>query len=115
MRPLATPTQGRAPSSEHGAAPGRFEHREKPLRKPKGVYPAIESTYVYEHGDAEARSTRAHGYVVVVGDFRIFVHHTANRVIGSEFAQDMAVQLVIDRSARQTSLPGGWSAGIHCL
>ena len=62
--------------------------------------------------DGLSESSMAHGYVVVVGDFTIFIQHTANHVITSDIAQDMVTELAIGWSAKQTSLPEGWSAGI---
>ena len=73
---------------------------------------AIEYTYVYENADSNARTAMAHGYVVVVGDFTIFVQHTANRVISSDIAQNLVMDLCTAWSAKQTSVPKGWSASI---
>jgi hypothetical protein len=78
----------------------------------KAIYRAIEYTYVYESADGESQSAMAHGYVVVVGDFTIFIQHTANRVITSDIAQTMAMDLVMAWSEKQTSIPKGWSASI---
>ncbi len=78
----------------------------------KNIYRTIEYTYVYESADGESRSAMAHGYVVHIGDFTIFVQHTANRVITSEIAQSMAMDLAFAESKKQTSLPNGWSASI---
>ena len=79
----------------------------------KAVYRTIEYTYVYGSDDGDLQSPMmAHGYVVVVGDFTIFIQHTANHVITSDIAQDMVTELAIAWSANQTSLPEGWSAGI---
>jgi hypothetical protein len=78
----------------------------------KNIYRAIEYTYVYESADGKSRSAMAHGYVVHVGDFTIFVQHTANRIITSDIAQSMAMDLAIAESKKQTSLPKGWSASI---
>lgn len=76
-------------------------------------YRAIEYTYVYESADGESRSTMAHGYVVHVGDFTVFVQHTANRVITSDIAQSMAMDFAFAESKKQTSLTDGWSASIN--
>jgi hypothetical protein len=78
----------------------------------KSRYRVIEYTYVYECANGESESAMAHGYVIVVGDFVIFIQHTANRVITSDIAQSMAMNLAMEWSAKQTSLPKGWSAGI---
>jgi hypothetical protein len=78
----------------------------------KATYRAIEYTYVYESTDGESPTAMAHGYVVVVGDFTIFIQHTANRVITSDIAQSMAMDLGMAWSAKQTSIPEGWSASI---
>lgn len=76
------------------------------------VYGAIEYTYVYESADGDSPTTMAHGYVVEVGDFTVFLQHTANRVITSEIASGMALELGMDWSAEQISIPRGWSASI---
>ena len=78
----------------------------------KAIHRAIEYTYVYESADGDSPTAMAHGYVVVVGDFTIFIQHTANRVITSDIAQSMAMELGMAWSARQTSIPKGWSATI---
>lgn len=78
----------------------------------RSSYQAIEYTYVYENVDAETESIMAHGYVIDVGDFTIFIQHTADRVITSDIAQGMAIDLVLAWSKKQTSIPKGWRAGI---
>jgi hypothetical protein len=67
---------------------------------------------VYENGGDDSQSALAHGYVVVVGDFTIFIQHTANRVITSDIAQNMAMDVVISWSEKQKSIAKGWSVSI---
>lgn len=73
---------------------------------------AIEYTYVYENGGDDSQPALAHGYVVVVGDFTIFIQHTANRVITSDIAQNMAMDVVISCSEKQKAISKGWSVSI---
>lgn len=76
------------------------------------IHEAIEYTYVYESADRESPSAMAHGYVLVVGDFTIIIQHTANRVITSDIAQRMVMDLAIASSAKRESISTGWSASI---
>lgn len=78
----------------------------------KNIYRAIEYTYIYESADGESRSAMAHGYVVHIGEFTVFIQHTANRVITSDIAQSMAMDLAFVESNKLTPLPNGWSASI---
>lgn len=78
----------------------------------KKVYHAIEYTYVYEGADKETPSTMAHGYVVQVGDFTVFVQHTANRVISSDTAKTLVMDLAFEDARSKTSILKGWGASI---
>ncbi len=78
----------------------------------KMSFPAIEYTYVYENAGKDTQPALAHGYVVCVGDFIVFIQHTANRVITSDVAQSMAIDVVLSWSTKQESTAKGWSAGI---
>jgi len=78
----------------------------------RSSYRAIEYTYVYESVDAKSESAMAHGYVIDVGEFTVFVQHTADRVVTSDVAQNMAMELVLTWSKNQTSIPKGWSGSI---
>ncbi len=73
---------------------------------------AIEYTYVYENESGDSQPALAHGYVVVIGDFTIFIQHTANRVITSGIAQHMLMDAVFAWSKEQTSTAKGWGASI---
>jgi hypothetical protein len=78
----------------------------------KAIHQVIEYTYVYENADGESHSAMAHGYVLVVGDFTVIIQHTSSRVITSDIAQSMAMDLGVAWSAKQVSIPTGWSVSI---
>ena len=77
----------------------------------KFIVRAIEFSYVYENGGTST-SAMAHGYVVVVGDFTIIIQHTSRRVITSELASDLVLEVLMQRSVEETSISKGWSASI---
>lgn len=72
------------------------------------ISPALEYSYVYERSNRDFAAVMAHGYVIKIGDYILFVQHTSDRVISSEMAQS----LVMDLAVGQMSIPDGWSASI---
>ena len=72
------------------------------------ILSALEYSYIYESSNQDSATTIAHGYVIKIEDHIVFVQHTADRVISSEMAQS----LVMDLAVGHMSIPDGWSASI---
>ena len=72
---------------------------------------SIEFTYVYD-GDSAAARTIGHGYAVRAGDFIYFVQHTSRTPISSEFAGDVALDIVYQHLHSASKKSVRWSMSI---